>query len=103
METDGFSQTSDTALPSAQVGPSLGGARAEEASAPVVQKEELHEELRKLRLRIMRLRALERTPHSDERQDEEQEQDDDSHPGSHLVTARRRSVRLTFAVALVAL
>jgi membrane fusion protein (multidrug efflux system) len=104
MDTDGFRQASDTALPSVQFSPSLGGAQAGVASAPLDQKEEIHAELRKLRLELERVRALERTPQSDEREDEqEEERGDDSHPSGRAVGARRRPVRSTFVVALAAL
>ncbi len=103
MDTDGIRHATDTAVTSVQFDASVEGAQAREVSAPRVQKE-IYEELRELRLELERLRALERTPQPDDRDDEqEQEQGDDSHPSGHVVNARRRPVRLTFVVALAAL
>jgi acetyl/propionyl-CoA carboxylase alpha subunit len=101
MNTDGFKHATDTAVTSVQFGPSVEGAQAREASAPGDQ-EEIRDELRKLRLELKRLRALERTPQSDDWEDEE-EQDQDSLPSSHPVSTRRRSVRWAFAMGLAVL
>jgi membrane fusion protein (multidrug efflux system) len=103
MERNGFNDATNEVVTSA---PSPKGAPAK-GSLATRELNEIHEEIRHLRLELERLQALQRSPQADDDDlgDEAgDEQSDDSQPGSPADHAARRwrPVHLIIAAALVA-